>query len=743
MQTADTIADEIRQRFPHRLPFINRTNMQPVHQLLALSVAYAGLTAVPESALRLANHSLQLLSLRGNDFYASRLAGDRNNAEEHSNNATAMDTQLQPWDTFPPMPRLRELDLTNCSITTIGASTFVQMPSLQRLYLGFNCLKKLSPFSFAWLPNLFHLDMSRNCQSQSARQMRLDVEQVDDPDACLLQLHVDTFANAPSLVFIDLSYTELHSRSARCLGNMPANLELLSLCYTELPMLLAHTFSASRLQVLDLSGNIALPMLLQYDSLRGLGDTLDILAADESNLRSIMYFCTLKKLRTLLLAGNNINELYAEAFRGLDALELLDLSENHLGNWYVQAFAGVTPQLRILKLQKNNINLITTAMFTDFEQLHYLALSGNNFICNCALRDFMDVAARNSRLRIDCPVLHPERSLGFGPQVSDGVRRAVVVDAGGRQLLVRNVMPPHVLRIKTLEAYDLQRRMRQIHLRQLTESVFNMSLVKQQQPQYNVMMMMRSGEGAGAGHGNNNVPARIRSMALRPIAPARKLIDNVIRNFTYQLLDFDDGSYKCINTTTTRSYRLDMIANCSAQERRLDADDEYEDLVPLVDSPRYIVAAVLGSVAVAVPGFLLLYYYWWYIRFVWMTLRNSAILSSLRREKNQRLIQDNASDDGSAAGTFTYDVFVSYCESNRDWILGEFLPNMDQCSDIKVCLHERDFQVGLSILENIIHCMDASRYLLLVVSQSFLLSQWCQFEMHLAQHRSVLRVPTL
>lgn len=44
-------------------------------------------------------------------------------------------------------------------------------------------------------------------------------------------------------------------------------------------------------------------------------------------------------------------------------------------------------------------------------------------------------------------------------------------------------------------------------------------------------------------------------------------------------------------------------------------------------------------------------------------------------------------------------------------------------------------QVGLGILENIIQCMDQSRCLLLVVSENFLLSQWCQFEMHLAQHR--------
>lgn len=33
--------------------------------------------------------------------------------------------------------------------------------------------------------------------------------------------------------------------------------------------------------------------------------------------------------------------------------------------------------------------------------------------------------------------------------------------------------------------------------------------------------------------------------------------------------------------------------------------------------------------------------------------------------------------------------------------------------------------------------MDRSRCLMLVVSESFLLSKWCQFEMHLAQHRLI------
>lgn len=128
------------------------------------------------------------------------------------------------------------------------------------------------------------------------------------------------------------------------------------------------------------------------------------------------------------------------------------------------------------------------------------------------------------------------------------------------------------------------------------------------------------------------------------------------------------------------------------------------------------------------------YYKWWYIRYFFILIKNATILSFLNKESS-----DNGSRKSfgeiSGSDLYLYDVFVSYCDENRDWVINELLPNIEQRQEISICLHERDFLVGVSILENIIACMDRSKCLLLVVSQSFLLSQWCQFEMHLAQHR--------
>ena len=66
----------------------------------------------------------------------------------------------------------------------------------------------------------------------------------------------------------------------------------------------------------------------------------------------------------------------------------------------------------------------------------------------------------------------------------------------------------------------------------------------------------------------------------------------------------------------------------------------------------------------------------------------------------------------------------------------ELLPKLEEKNPrLKACIHERDFRVGVTVTENIVECIDRSRRFLLVLSEGFLASQWCQFELHVAQHQ--------
>ncbi|XP_053673127.1 toll-like receptor 13 [Anopheles nili] len=201
-----------------------------------------------------------------------------------------------------------------------------------------------------------------------------------------------------------------------------------------------------------------------------------------------------------------------------------------------------------------------------------------------------------------------------------------------------------------------------------------------------------------------------------------------------QLFDYDESEYYCMNFTSNE--RMDPLGlqECVVTDDELiNADLSEEDTVEEEEHAKnHTLVYILVSVAVSllIVGALGLFYYWFHIKYFFKIIKNSAVLSFFNDDK---LYLDKSGLLREA--DFHYDVFVSYSNADRTWVLDQLLPNMEGVSQINLCLHERDFEVGYGILENIISCMDRSRCLMLIVSESFLLSHWCQFEMHLAQHR--------
>ncbi|XP_061195253.1 toll-like receptor 2 [Saccostrea echinata] len=86
---------------------------------------------------------------------------------------------------------------------------------------------------------------------------------------------------------------------------------------------------------------------------------------------------------------------------------------------------------------------------------------------------------------------------------------------------------------------------------------------------------------------------------------------------------------------------------------------------------------------------------------------------------------------------FEYDVFVSYNSSDSVWVISEMIPRLEKKEKMKLCLHERDFEVGKHIVDNIVDAIQNSRKVLIILSNRFAQSQWCQFESTMAQLRSI------
>lgn len=125
-------------------------------------------------------------------------------------------------------------------------------------------------------------------------------------------------------------------------------------------------------------------------------------------------------------------------------------------------------------------------------------------------------------------------------------------------------------------------------------------------------------------------------------------------------------------------------------------------------------------VLAATVAFLCLYFDLpWYLRMVcqWTQTRHRA--RNIPLEELQRDLQFHA--------------FVSYSEHDSVWVKNELLPNLEK-EDIKICLHERNFVPGKSIVENIITFIEKSYKSIFVLSPHFVQSEWCHYELYFAHH---------
>lgn len=129
--------------------------------------------------------------------------------------------------------------------------------------------------------------------------------------------------------------------------------------------------------------------------------------------------------------------------------------------------------------------------------------------------------------------------------------------------------------------------------------------------------------------------------------------------------------------------------------------------VPTDSTSNFIWVYVLvgATLSTAVIGSIV-YLRWWNIRcFVHRYL-------SLRRAR--KLKKDG---EALARSEVQYDVFVSYSDIDRSWVLDDLIPSMEADGDISLCFHERDFQVKRYFLSSII-------WIILYIIIMFLVTTW-------------------
>ncbi|CAG2193667.1 unnamed protein product [Mytilus edulis] len=144
-------------------------------------------------------------------------------------------------------------------------------------------------------------------------------------------------------------------------------------------------------------------------------------------------------------------------------------------------------------------------------------------------------------------------------------------------------------------------------------------------------------------------------------------------------------------------------------------------------NPLYTIAIVLPLFGVSILVIFI---------FIWIcqnNIKNSVYL--LRVVYNH--IQGHVALDERL--NYEYHAFVVYCDADREWVHNVFLQRMESEEGIKLCIHQRDFDIGKNITGNIDKYLEKSWKVVVVMSNDFAKSEWCQWEVDVVQERRRLQ----
>lgn len=87
---------------------------------------------------------------------------------------------------------------------------------------------------------------------------------------------------------------------------------------------------------------------------------------------------------------------------------------------------------------------------------------------------------------------------------------------------------------------------------------------------------------------------------------------------------------------------------------------------------------------------------------------------------------------GPVASSFQYDVFISYSHVDEQWVEHTLLKTLEDAG-LRVCIDFRDFAVGRPAIVNMEDAVLNSRHTVLVLTESWIKSEWTLFEGLLVQ----------
>jgi len=566
------------------------------------------------------------------------------------------------------------LSVDECMVLNTPEKVFPDMPKLEELDLSKCSIYYIEKDTLGAMPHLKSLLLSHN-QLVRFNTLNSRFSQLRYLDLSYNPLRLDTLnlTSFPILTTLDLSYTNGRRILTNTFQTSSTKLQKLSICYSELSYIADNAFiNLYNLKVLDLQGNRKLGKHMSMGAFNGLTSLEELHLAE----------CTQNVESKIFSQLNTKTEM--DPLQEPKSLKRKNGSKSEINLDPLQTLTS----LKRINLAKNGITSITNKTVDMLPQLESLDLSNNYMrswneplFTNTSLRN-LNVANNHFNYITDA-MLEDFRSLStliisFNPFVCDCNCRKFLE-------LARNITDSSERNQENLP--DIEIRTFEAHARSTNDN--------------HKIMQTKSG--------------------FKAMYPPGDSTNDFIQHWG------ENGEYVCLNKTDSNEMNYISFEDVPCESRKASSsedNDDNEDYTNAMTSSEQAAITAVAAVLIITLAVGITYWKWWYIRYFAILVKNATVLSFMSHDEN-----------GSTNKIFNYDIFISYSDHDREWVLNSLLPNLESKSKVNACLHERDFQVGISILENIISSIDRSRCILLVISQSFLRSQWCQFELHLAQHR--------
>ncbi|XP_067125165.1 toll-like receptor 13 isoform X1 [Centruroides vittatus] len=599
-----------------------------------------------------------------------------------------------PSTVFEQLRTLTELDLSDNQLKTLPPSIFSDCIRLKVLILKNNRFDALSPLNRALLPlhNLYYLDLSSN-----------NFSSIEPEDLVLENLETLKLGNC-GLKKVNL--TSFVSLRRLYLNNNQLKSETLSLKMEKSQLQELYLGNEEEDRGFDQNDFSTVGENL-FDSLHNL-TLLDLRRSSVSTVAPSA-FRVFTQLKTLNLSANNLLTVPSTVLR-METLRELDMSYNGYKNEIFDVKEikfDIMVSLQAMDLSNNNIIELKSHTFVGLGELKYLALK------NAQLETIEPYSFSGLH-----SLLHLDLSTNFLSEIVNDtfaeLFSLVYINLSRNNLKIYPHNHPF-LSLHNLQTIEFQ-------YNSLCEIwpwlITDLSNLTYMDMSYNKIVGWRwrafpKSNSLKTVYFQNNEIKTISTPMLQDLLTLDygdfsnnpyNCSDCEVINLQDWMQHFNVGveEYKCLYTFRGELYVVNSTVPLRCQE------NSSFNYVPLG-----IAMGILFILIVTASWFV--YNFRWYLRYRWYVTRCHLKNwnKPLQRKKSH-----------------LYDAFISYCEKDCYWVKKELIPRLE--TRFRFCVHERDFEAGKNITDNIFEGIDKSKMFIAVLTEDFLLSQWCMWELNMA-----------